>query len=126
MHAVSGGGELLLKLRGETGFAGAAAAVNADDQRNLREVREELLTEFGEFGGVHVEVVADAVLQAQHVFAEFQDFGGAGDAAVLVQRDTLTHCASPFCLRWLMRPRAAVSMRSVVYTKSRSLPYQGS
>ena len=31
-----------------------------------------------------VEVVADAMLQAQHVFAELQDFGGAGDAAVLV------------------------------------------
>ena len=126
MHAVPGGGELLLKLRGEAGFAGAAAAVNADNQRDLREVREELGTEFGEFGGVHVKVVADAVLQAQHVFAEFQDFGGAGDAAVLVQGDTLTHCASPSCLRWLMRPRAAASMRPVVYTKSRSLPYQGS
>jgi conserved hypothetical protein len=31
VHAVPGGGELLLKLRGEAGFAGAAAAVNADD-----------------------------------------------------------------------------------------------
>ena len=126
MHAVPGGGELLLKLRGEAGFAGAATAVNADDQRDLREVREELGTEFGEFSGVHVEIVADAVLQAQHVFAELQDFGGAGDAAVLVQGNTLAHCASPSCLRWLMRPRAAVSMRPVVYTKSRSLPYQGS
>ena len=126
MHAVAGGGELPLKLRGEAGFAGAAAAVNADNQRDLREVREELLTEFGEFGGVHIEVVADAMLQTQHVFAELQDFGGAGDAAVLVQGNTLTHCASPSCLRWLTRPRAAASMRPVVYTKSRSLPYQGS
>ena len=31
VHAVPCGGELLFKLRGEAGFAGAAAAVNADD-----------------------------------------------------------------------------------------------